>query len=68
MIMNRGLKQVGTSMFLVFLSGSLWAQEKAPKLTVDLDKAIEIALSENPTIKVADMEITRKIMQKRNGR
>lgn len=65
MIMNRGLKQVGTSMFLVFLSGSLWAQEKAPKLTVDLDKAIEIALSENPTIKVADMEITRKDYAKR---
>lgn len=29
-------------------------------MTLDLDKAIEIALSENPTIKVADIEITRK--------
>ena len=36
------------------------AQEQSRSLTLDLDKAIEIALSENPTIKVADIEITRK--------
>ncbi len=34
------------------------AQEKGT-LTLDLDQALEIALSDNPTVKVADMEIAR---------
>jgi outer membrane protein TolC len=33
--------------------------ETAKTLTLDLQKALDIALSENPTIKVADMEIER---------
>mgnify|MGYP001283793489 CR=1 FL=1 len=36
------------------------------KLVVDLNTAIEIALSENPTIKIADMEITKKEYSKKS--
>ncbi len=36
------------------------AQETAPTMHLTLDKAIELALSENPTIKVADQEIELK--------
>lgn len=35
------------------------AQQPADTLRLSLDKCIEIALSDNPTIRVADMEITR---------
>jgi len=37
---------------------STWAQEQPIVLT--LDKALEIAMSENPTVKVADQEIEKK--------
>ena len=36
------------------------AQEAAEVLTLDLNKALEIALSDNPTIKVAEEEIALK--------
>lgn len=39
----------------------LQAQETAPSvLQLDLETAVEIALSENPMVKVADMEIQKK--------
>lgn len=41
----------------LILSGTVCAQEK---LDLTLDKALEIALSDNPTIKVADQEIVLK--------
>lgn len=45
----------------VFLfAGYTQAQEVKETLTLTLDKALEIALSENPTIKVADEEIALK--------
>lgn len=45
----------------VFLFASYTqAQEVKETLTLTLDKALEIALSENPTIKVADQEIALK--------
>jgi len=34
--------------------------QQADSLLIDLNTALEIALSENPTVKVADMEITKK--------
>ena len=40
----------------VLCVGVVWAQP----MTLSLDKALEIALSDNPTIKVADMEIERQ--------
>ena len=36
------------------------AQDKQAPLVVTLEKAIEIALSENPTVKIADVEIQKK--------
>ncbi len=38
---------------------SAYAQSQVDSLTLSLDQAITIALSDNPTIKVADMEIDR---------
>ncbi len=40
------------------------AQEAAPTMHLTLDKAIELALSENPTIKVAEKEIELKKVSK----
>ena len=40
------------------------AQETATTMHITLDKAIEIALSENPTIKIADKEIELKEVSK----
>lgn len=45
------------ALFLFLSACPVWAQET---LTLTLEKAIEIALSENPTIKVADDEIRLK--------
>ena len=39
--------------------GNLSAQTSQP-IVLDLAKSLEIALSENPTIKVADLEIERQ--------
>ncbi|MBO7231514.1 MAG: TolC family protein [Bacteroidaceae bacterium] len=40
------------------------AQETTPEMHITLDKAIELALSENPTIKIADKEIELKEISK----
>ncbi|MBO7273027.1 MAG: TolC family protein, partial [Bacteroidaceae bacterium] len=40
------------------------AQESIPTMQITLDKAIELALSDNPTIKVADKEIELKQVAK----
>lgn len=42
-----------------FMVGNLSAQTSQP-IVLDLAKSLEIALSENPTIKVADLEIERQ--------
>ena len=62
--MNKMRKLAGKKLLLgiaVFLAGGfVRAQEAKDTLTLTLDKALEIALSENPTIKVADEEISLK--------
>lgn len=45
---------------VILMAGYIQAQEVKETLTLTLDKALEIALSENPTIKVADEEIALK--------
>ncbi|MFI3240342.1 MAG: TolC family protein [Bacteroidales bacterium] len=55
MILNRFF----TVLLSVSCALSLMAQEQADTLTLTLDQCVEIALSDNPTIKVADMEIER---------
>ena len=47
-------------MSLLLMNGTAWAQEVKETLTLTLDKALEIALSDNPTIKVAEEEIALK--------
>lgn len=47
---------------IVLFSADAFAQVPSPPsdtLRLSLEKCIEIALDENPTVKVADMEITR---------
>lgn len=41
--------------------------QQADSLRVDLPTALDIALSENPTVKVADMEITKKQYAKKSA-
>ncbi len=45
---------------ILCIGGYVHAQEAKETLTLNLDKAIEIALSDNPTIKVAQEEIALK--------
>jgi hypothetical protein len=56
-------KKLLMCMAAIFVFGGAKAQgENAPLATMDvtLQKAIEIALAENPTIKVAEKEISEK--------
>lgn len=43
------------------------AQEKQVPLEITLDRAIEIALSENPSVKIADLEIQKKKYAKQSA-
>ena len=43
------------------------AQETTPTMHITLDKAIELALSENPTIKIAEKEIELKEISKKEA-
>ncbi|GAB6395126.1 MAG: TolC family protein [Bacteroidales bacterium] len=43
----------------IWMGGACLLQAQEP-LALDLDKALEIAMSENPTVKVADREIEKK--------
>lgn len=47
-------------MFAMLPMGGMRAQEAKDTLVLNLDKALEIALSDNPTIKVAEEEIALK--------
>ena len=44
-----------------------YAQENLPVLNLTLDKAIELALSDNPTMKVAEQEIALKEVSKKEA-
>lgn len=54
---------------MMFMSAGLLTSVKAQTdvLSLDLDKAIEIALSENPTVKVADKEVEKKKYAKKGS-
>lgn len=45
---------------VLYAGGYVRAQEAKDTLTLTLDRALEIALSDNPTIKVAEEELTRR--------
>lgn len=50
----------GLVMMALLISSSISAQGERPVLKLDVEKAVGIALSNNPTIMVADKEIVRK--------
>ncbi|KAA6318029.1 Outer membrane protein TolC, partial [termite gut metagenome] len=55
------IKRVFLPLAGCLISGYVQAQDVAPQpLTLTLEKALEIALSDNPTIKVAGQEIELK--------
>ena len=56
-------KKIGWGVFLFLLP--LMGKAQAP-LELTLDKAIEIALSENPSVKIADLEIQKKKYAKKS--
>ena len=58
------LKTVFAMLALVTL---VYAQENTPTMHLTLDKAIELALSDNPTMKVAEQEIQLKEVSKREA-
>ena len=52
---------------MLTIAALTFAQESTPTMYLKLDKAIELALSENPTIKVADQEIQLKEVAKKEA-
>lgn len=50
-----------------FVGLSTATAQQTDSLQIDLKQALEIALSENPTIKIADMEITKKQYAKKTA-
>ena len=60
------MHRAGAMLMLFLFPGISWAQEqKVQSVTLDLKTAIGIALNENPTIKVADVEIEKKDYSKK---
>jgi outer membrane protein TolC len=59
--MNLGLiKKTGMAILIFSAIFPAKAQDNKVTLEVNLEKAIQIALSENPTVKVADLEVQKK--------
>ena len=52
---------------MLAFSALTYAQETTPQMHLTLDKAIELALSDNPTMKVADHEIQLKEVAKKEA-
>ena len=66
--MNRRLgKQLSIAVMAILIPWMTKAQEKDSTLVLTLDKAIQIALSENPTVKIADVEIQKKKYAKKSA-
>ena len=57
------LKIAATAFFIPWM---MTAQENQPALELTLEKAIQIALSENPSVKIADVEIEKKQYAKKS--
>ena len=61
-------KKLSVIVLLILLTQwMIKAQEKPASLELTLDKAIEIALSENPTVKIANVEIQKKKYAKKSA-
>ena len=64
MIMNLKMRLKTVMALLTLFALTANAQETTPTMHLTLDKAIELALDENPTIKVAEKEIELKEVSK----
>ena len=64
MIMNLKMRFMTVVTMLVVAVMAVTAQDTTPTMQITLDKAIELALSENPTIKVAEKDIELKEVSK----
>lgn len=51
----------------LFITAPIFAQAVQEPLNITLDQALEIALSENPTIRIADREITKQQYAKKGA-
>lgn len=60
MKMQRFLRKGLLAVSLLWIAVGVYAQQRVDTLTLNLDKALEIALSDNPTMKVAEDEIALK--------
>jgi len=67
--MKLGLgKKIGIAFVAILSPFLVTAQEvKQPPLELNLEKAITIALNENPSVKVADLEIQKKVYAKKSA-
>jgi outer membrane protein TolC len=61
-------KNLSIAILAILITWTAKAQDKPAPLELTLDKAIKIALSENPTVKVADMDIQKKIYAKKSAK
>ena len=62
--MNLRMRLKTVVAMLTVMTLAVNAQETTPTMHITLDKAIELALSENPTIKIADKDIELKEVSK----
>lgn len=61
-------KKMSIAFMAIFVPFVANAQEQqAPPITINLERAIEIALNENPTVKIADLEIQKKKYAKKSN-
>lgn len=66
-IMNQKLLSLVLTVVLSFVVLPKLEAQQTDSLVIDLSTALEIALSENPTVKVADMEIEKKQYAKKSA-
>ncbi|MDR0508033.1 MAG: TolC family protein [Dysgonamonadaceae bacterium] len=57
--------KLGIAIATVLLSWTMNAQDKQAPIELTLDRAIKVALSENPSVNIADLEIQKKKYAKR---
>ncbi|MDR1368603.1 MAG: TolC family protein [Dysgonamonadaceae bacterium] len=60
-------KKIGIVLLVIAFPWLMCAQQAQTPLELTLDKAIEVALSSNPTVKIADMEVSKKKYAKKSA-
>ena len=60
-------KKIGIALMAVLSPFMAIAQNEQPRLELNLEKAIEIALTESPSVRVADLEIQKKEYAKKSA-